>query len=83
MADAPDLPADLLPLHVAALRADRAMTEVRLAGGDGDAAREAYLAAAEALRTHPIWEQARAEGKHQKLWQASLDAAKKVLDGEA
>ncbi|MDH6710495.1 hypothetical protein P3T27_007245 [Kitasatospora sp. MAA19] len=54
-----ELPADLLPLHVAALRADRAMTTARLAGGDV----EAYIGAAEALRTHPIWEQARAEGK--------------------
>ncbi|MFJ2191935.1 hypothetical protein ACIOJE_29050 [Kitasatospora sp. NPDC087861] len=71
-------PADLLSLHVAALQADRAMTAVRLAGGDV----EAYIGAAEDLRTHPIWEQARAEGKHQKLLQASLDAAKRALDDE-
>ncbi|MFE6049384.1 hypothetical protein ACFQ6N_01345 [Kitasatospora sp. NPDC056446] len=37
MADV-DLPADLLPLHTAALRAERAMTEARRAGGDVEAA---------------------------------------------
>lgn len=82
MADAPDLPADLLPLHIAALRADRAMTETRLAGGDVEAARETYLQAAAVLDAHPYWEQARQAGNHYKARQASLDAAKAVLDGQ-
>ncbi|MQS14532.1 hypothetical protein F7Q99_20255 [Streptomyces kaniharaensis] len=77
-----DLPADLLPLHVAALRADRAMTTAREQGGDVDAARDAYVEAALALRAHPIWEPARQNGKHHRLWQASLDAAKAALDAE-
>ncbi|MGA5820787.1 hypothetical protein ACPC54_23340 [Kitasatospora sp. NPDC094028] len=83
MADAPDLPADLLPLHIAALRADRAMTTVREAGGDVEAAREVYLQAAAALEAHPYWEQARQAGTRHKAWQASLDAAKAMLDGES
>lgn len=80
MADV-DLPADLLPLHTAALRAERAMTEAREAGGDVEAAREAYLAAAAALHAHPFWEERRKAGQHQGFWQASLDAAKKALGG--
>ncbi|MBV6697421.1 hypothetical protein KV557_09825 [Kitasatospora aureofaciens] len=83
MADAPELPDDLLPLHIAALRADRAMTTAREQGGDVDAAREEYVTAALALRAHPIWEQGRQDGQHHKLWQASLDAAKAALDGES
>ncbi|MFJ5070268.1 hypothetical protein ACIQC7_28045 [Kitasatospora sp. NPDC088556] len=83
MADAPDLPADLLPLHIAALRADRAMTTAREAGGDVEAAREAYLAAADALQAHPFWEERRLAGQHQGFWQASLDAAKAALADEA
>ncbi|GHF77282.1 hypothetical protein GCM10018790_64240 [Kitasatospora xanthocidica] len=36
---APDLPADLLPPHTAALRAERTMTEAGLTSGDVEAAR--------------------------------------------
>lgn len=79
------LPDDLLPLHVAVVEADRAMIAAREQGGDVDAAREAYVARVIALRAHPIWEQARtaAEPCHAQTWQASLDAAKAALDGEA
>ncbi|MGW3072386.1 hypothetical protein [Kitasatospora sp. NPDC001132] len=80
MADV-EIPADLLPLHTAALAAERAMTTARLEGGDVDAARETYLAAATALHAHPFWEERRQAGQHQGFWQASLDAAKKALDG--
>ncbi|MFJ9443262.1 hypothetical protein ACIRRH_15530 [Kitasatospora sp. NPDC101235] len=76
-----ELPDDLLPLHVAALSADRAMTAARKAGGDVEAAREEYLAAAMTLQAHPFWEERRQAGQHQAFWQASLDAAKKALDG--
>jgi hypothetical protein len=81
MADV-DLPADLLPLHVAALRADREMTVAREQGGDVDAAREAYVQAALALRAHPIWEPARQAGRYHAVWQASIDAARTALDSE-
>ncbi|GAA2825503.1 hypothetical protein RMN57_13320 [Kitasatospora sp. CM 4170] len=77
------LPDDLLPLHVAALEADRAMIQAREQGGDVDAAREQYVAAALALRAHPIWPEAQAAQAHAQTWQASLDRAKKTLDGEA
>ncbi|MEU4296329.1 hypothetical protein [Kitasatospora aureofaciens] len=77
------LPDDLLPLHAAALEADRAMTTTREAGGDVDAARDRYVTAALALRAHPIWEEARAGACYAQTWQASLDAAKASLDGEA
>ncbi|MEV8324492.1 hypothetical protein [Kitasatospora sp. NPDC056731] len=78
-----ELPADLLPLHIAALRADRAMTEARLAGGDVDAARAAFLEAAATLEAHPFWEEQRQAGRRQAVWQASLDAAKKAIADEA
>nr|BEK68873.1 hypothetical protein KPHV_61000 [Kitasatospora purpeofusca] len=77
-----DLPADLLPLHVAALRTDRAMTTAREQGGDVDAAREAYVQAALALRAHPVWEPARQAGEYHAVWQASIDAAREALDSE-
>ncbi|MFH8380626.1 hypothetical protein ACH4E7_06750 [Kitasatospora sp. NPDC018058] len=77
------LPEDVLPLHAAALQADRAMTATREAGGDVDAARDAYVDRALALRAHPIWEEARGAGCYAQTWQASLDAAKAALDGEA
>ncbi len=60
------LPDDLLPLHTAALAADRGMTAAREVGGDVEAARETYLAAAAALEEHPYWEQARQAGEHYK-----------------
>ncbi|MFD0405638.1 hypothetical protein [Kitasatospora sp. NPDC127116] len=71
----------LLPLHTAALRAERAMTTARETGGDVEASREEYLAAATALHAHPYWEQARQAGEHYKASQASLQAAKAALDG--
>ncbi|MFJ9771257.1 hypothetical protein ACIRVF_08430 [Kitasatospora sp. NPDC101157] len=46
------LPDDLLSLHAAAVEADRAMTATREAGGDVDAARDAYVTAALSLRAH-------------------------------
>ncbi|MFF1788304.1 hypothetical protein ACFVX9_17825 [Kitasatospora sp. NPDC058243] len=76
-----ELPADLLPLHIAALRADRAMTTAREADGDVDAARAAYLEAVATLDAHPYWEEQRRAGRRQAAWQASLDAAKKAIDG--
>lgn len=45
------LPADLLPLHIAALAAERAMTTARKTGGDVEAAREEYLKAAADLHS--------------------------------
>ncbi|MFJ6616693.1 hypothetical protein ACIQOW_03790 [Kitasatospora sp. NPDC091335] len=81
MADV-EIPADLLPLHIAALRADRAMTTARESGGDVEAAREHYLAAAAVLERHPFWEDARRAGYRQAVWQRSLDAAKTALDGD-
>ncbi|MEU8920278.1 hypothetical protein AB0D10_04980 [Kitasatospora sp. NPDC048545] len=78
-----ELPSDLLPLHTAALAADRAMEKARLEGGDVEAAREAYLQAASALQAHPFWEERRQAGQHQAFWQASLDAAKKALGEQA
>ncbi|MFJ8474184.1 hypothetical protein [Kitasatospora sp. NPDC094011] len=77
------LPADVLPLHAAALEADRAMTAVREAGGDVDAARDAYVEAALTLRAHPIWEEARTAACYAQTWQASMDAAKATLDAGA
>jgi hypothetical protein len=78
------LPADLLPLHIAALAAERAMTTARETGGDVEAAREEYLKAAAALHSLPYWESARKAGEHYKAWQQSLQAAKAALDdGEA
>ncbi|MFG2913372.1 hypothetical protein ACGF0D_10835 [Kitasatospora sp. NPDC048298] len=82
MADV-ELPADLLPLHVAAVRADRAMTTAREAGGDVEAAREEYLAAAAALEAHSFWEERRRAGDRHAFWQASFDAAKAALDSAA
>ncbi|MCG6500199.1 hypothetical protein [Kitasatospora sp. A2-31] len=38
------------------------------------------MAAALALRAHPIWEEARAAQAHAQTWQASVDAAKAALD---
>nr|BFD90727.1 hypothetical protein KitaXyl93_20870 [Kitasatospora sp. Xyl93] len=76
-----DLSADLLPLHVAALRADRAMTTARETGADVEAARAEYLTAAAALHAHPFWEERRQAGQHQEFWQQSLNAAKEALDG--
>ncbi|WBP89550.1 hypothetical protein [Kitasatospora cathayae] len=76
------LPADLLPLHVAVVEADRAMTTTREAGGDVDAARDTYIDRALTLRAHPIWEEARAAACYAQTWQASLDAAKAYIDGE-
>ncbi|MFD5916161.1 hypothetical protein ACFVYP_07125 [Kitasatospora sp. NPDC058201] len=73
------LPDDLLPLHVAVVEADRGMTTVRLAGGDVDVARAAYVEAMLALRAHPIWVQAQAEACYAQTWQASLEAAKTAL----
>ncbi|MEU1418358.1 hypothetical protein [Kitasatospora sp. NPDC005751] len=79
------LPDELPPLHVAVVQADRGMTEARLADGDVDAARDLYVQAMLALRAHPIWEQARtaAEPCYAQTWQASLDRAKRQLDGQA
>lgn len=59
------------------------MTEARKAGGDVEAAREAYLAAAAALEAAPYWEEARQAGTRHALWQASLKAAKAALDAPA
>ncbi|WP_263454363.1 hypothetical protein [Streptomyces sp. LS1784] len=42
------------------------MTAAREVGGDVEAARETYLAAAAALEEHPYWEQARQAGEHYK-----------------
>ncbi|MFE6500792.1 hypothetical protein [Kitasatospora sp. NPDC057738] len=80
MADV-EIPADLLPLHTAALAAERAMTTARETGGDVEAAREEYLAAAAALERHPFWEERRQAGNRHGFWQQSLNAAKKALDG--
>ncbi|MFB7908096.1 hypothetical protein ACFC1T_16825 [Kitasatospora sp. NPDC056076] len=77
------LPDDLLPLHAAVVEADRAMTAVREADGDVNAARDAYVDRVLALRAHPIWEEARTGACYAQTWQASLDAAKAHLDGEA
>ncbi|MGE7438004.1 hypothetical protein [Kitasatospora sp. NPDC001175] len=38
--------------------------------------RDAYMEAALAVRAHPLWEQARAEGCHAQTWQALIDAVK-------
>ncbi|MFE6865997.1 hypothetical protein ACFVFS_05535 [Kitasatospora sp. NPDC057692] len=78
-----DLPDDLLPLHVTALRTERAMTAVREQGGDVDVARDAYVEAALVLRAHPFWETARQAGEHHTMWQKSINAARQALDAAA
>lgn len=75
-----DLPADLIALARAAREADDRM--MAAARGDDDdvltAAREAYVAAADALRQHPALEEAQKDGRHAKVLQAAKDAAKKL-----
>ncbi|MFE6868287.1 hypothetical protein ACFVFS_17195 [Kitasatospora sp. NPDC057692] len=79
MPDALALPDDVLPLHIAVVEADRAMTAASQAGGDVDAARGVFVQRMGELLSHPIWEQARTGGCYAQTWQASLDAAKAKL----
>jgi len=73
-----DLPADLIALAAEAAAADARM--MAAARGDDDdaltAAREAYLAAADALRQHPALEDARKDGRHARVLQAAKNAAR-------
>lgn len=76
MPKALELTDDLTALGREAQTAERALEEAARTGGDVDAARASYLAAAEALRVHPLLEQARVEGCFAQTFQAVKDAVR-------